>query len=119
MLEEDKEKRTAVYRYVIVSPTFLVSDREIVARRTIQDGFPDPESTGIYITSCEHEKYPSEKSKMVRAITKQGWIIRRTEVEDKFDISMSIQNNIGGSIPLWVVNMLAGKMPKGIYQRLN
>ena len=120
LIEEDAAKNTAIFRYVIKSPSFLVTDRDVIARRSIKEQWPDNFSTGIMIKSCDHPKYPPDvNDKFVRATTKQGWVIKKTQEENKFDISMSIENNIGGSIPQWITNMLAGKMPKGIYERLN
>ena len=120
LIEEDSAANTAIFRYVIKSPSFIVSDRDVIARRSVKEQWPDTLSTGIKIQSCEHSKYPPDANdKVVRATTKQGWVIKKTEEENKFDISMSIENNIGGSIPMWITNMLAGKMPRGIFERLN
>ena len=120
LLEENVAANTAIFRYVIKSPSFLVSDRDVVARRSVKEQWPDNLSTGIMVKSCDHPKYPPNKDdKYVRSITKQGWVITKKEHDNEFDISMSIENNVGGSIPMWITNMLAGKMPKGIYERLH
>ena len=51
LIEEDTTKNTAMFRYIINSPAFFISDRESVARRTVREGFPDEKSTSVYITS--------------------------------------------------------------------
>lgn len=120
LIEEDKTNNTVVFRYIIKSPSRLISDRDVIARLSVKEQWPDASSTAVMIRSCEHPKYPSDgKSKVVRAKTKQIWVIKKTEEENKFKISMSIENEIGGSIPMRIVNAAAGKMPRGIFERLN
>ena len=119
LLEEDKAANTAIFRYVIKSPSWVVSDRDAVLKRSIRERWPDADSTCVLYKSTEHSKYPAGANKCVRSVSKQGWVIKKTAEANKFEILMYMENNPGGSIPQWIVNKAAGKMPTGIYERLN
>ena len=121
LLQEDKVANASIYRYVIKSPnTWIVSDREVVAKVTVRERWPDADSTSILYKSCDHPKYPAGAIKnFVRSISFQAWVIKKTVEADKFECSMYTENNAGGSIPLWILNKAAGKIPKSIYGRLN
>lgn len=72
------------------------------------------------IRSVEHPKYPPDaKSKLIRAKTNQVWVLKKNEENHNFEISTSVRNDIGGSIPKWITKKFAGRMTRGIYERLN
>lgn len=117
--------------YSVLNTPFPLSDRDAVIKlyricnKTHSDlvkkyGLPtvDYKYYLILDESVEIEEYPKKKGKERAQLNSFYMIEEVTDKKDCFKVRTSMRNDLGGSIPDFLMNTMAKKMPKKIFNDL-
>jgi START domain. len=91
-----------------------VSNRDAIIHLTI---IPDPIHHVLRMNAVSEPTFIEKKDGIVRIpFSKETWYV--TEAGNKLNIDYTFQMDSGGSLPAWLVNMLADKGPYETFQNL-
>jgi len=110
-------KQPGPYEFIYYIETIVpwpMSNRDAILHLTMM---PDTVHHELKINAFSEPNFIPKKSGLVRVPFSKGtWYV--TETANKINIDYIFQVDPGGSIPAWLVNMLADKGPYESFQRL-
>lgn len=99
--------REVVYHTEVEAPA-LTSNRDFVIRLTVD---PDPPTEGLIIEMVSIPGFIPEVEDVIRVpYSRAKWIVVPVQ-QGKLSVEYTIDIDLGGSVPVWLVNMLAPKAP--------
>lgn len=106
--------REIVY-YTEVEAPVLTNNRDFVIRLTID---PDPMTKGMIVEAVSIPEYIPPVDNVIRVpYSRARWNITQVQ-PGKLAVDYSIDIDLGGSVPPWVVNMVAPKAPYETFKAL-
>lgn len=106
--------REMVY-YTQVEAPLLTQDRDFVIRLTLD---PDPMTKGLMVEAVSLPDYLPPVEDVVRVpYSRARWNIMPGN-KGKVNVEYTIDIDLGGSVPAWVVNMVAPKAPYETFNAL-
>ena len=110
-------KRLNPYEFFYYTETLMpwpVNNRDAIIHLTIN---PDTANHILIVNALSVPDYIEKKNGMVRIpYSKASWHV--TEANHKLDIDYCFEVNPGGSLPAWLVNMMADKGPYESFSKL-
>ena len=110
-------KRLTPYEFVYYTETSMpwpVSNRDAIIHLTIN---PDTAHHLLRINAFSEPNYIEKKNGLVRVpYSKASWYV--TESNNKLNIDYTFEVNPGGSLPAWLVNLMADKGPYETFRNL-
>jgi len=107
-------ERELVY-YTEVEAPVLTSNRDFVIRLTID---PDPMTKGIIVEAVSIPEYLPPVANVIRVpYSRARWNIKPV-APGKMAVEYMIDIDLGGSVPPWIVNMVAPKAPYETFKAL-
>jgi hypothetical protein len=91
------------------SPSFLVSDRDLVFEATIQS-LPQEHSIRVDLRATQHGGMP-EQAGVVRITDLHGYWLLRELAPTRTEVTMEVNADPSGHIPHWVVNLTTRRFP--------
>lgn len=107
-------EREVIY-YTKVQAPVLTNDRDFVIRLTID---PDPMTKGMIVEAVSIPEYLPPVENVIRVpYSRARWnVVPRGE--GKLSVEYTIDIDLGGSVPPWVVNLVAPKAPYETFNAL-
>ncbi len=107
-------EREVVY-YTRVEAPVLTQDRDFVIRLTVD---PDPMTKGLIVEAVSLPDYAPPVEDVVRVpYSRARWAITHSG-KKKLMVNYSIDIDLGGSVPPWIVNLVAPKAPYETFKAL-
>jgi len=110
-------KRVTPYEFFYYTETSMpwpVSNRDAIIHLTMS---PDTAHHVLRINAFSEPNFIEKKDGLVRIpFSKASWYV--TESNNKLNIDYTFQVNPGGSLPVWLVNMMADKGPYESFSKL-
>ncbi len=107
-------EREVVY-YTRVEAPVLTQDRDFVIRLTVD---PDPMTKGLIVEAVSLPEYLAPVEDVVRVpYSRARWAIAPAG-KRKLAVNYTIDIDLGGSVPPWIVNMVAPKAPYETFKAL-
>ena len=105
---------TNIFYYNETALPWPVSNRDMIIHLTV---IPDSLHHLVRISAVSEPKFIAEKKGLVRIpYSKANWYV--VETGNKIDIDYTFEVDPGGSLPAWLVNMLADKGPYESFEKL-
>lgn len=106
--------REVVY-YTEVEAPALTSNRDFVIRLTVD---PDPMTKGIIIEAVSIPEYLDEVEDVIRVpYSRARWLVTPAG-PGRLAVEYTIDIDLGGSVPPWIVNLFAAKAPYETFNSL-
>ncbi len=107
-------EREIVY-YTEVEAPVLTSNRDFVIRLTVD---PDPMTQGLIIEAVSLPNYIPPIEGVIRIpYSRARWVVVPAG-KGKLSVEYTIDIDLGGSVPPWLVNLFAGKAPYETFKSL-
>lgn len=97
----------------------FVKQRDFVHKKKFWDNFPEPDSSILHLKSVEHESCPIRSSHIRANTVITTFYIKTISINPPVTKFYFVgQNDVKGSIPTFVINMIASKNPKRFVDQL-
>lgn len=99
---------TDTYRYLVIAGIWPVSDRDAVVRvSSVQQA-----DGSIVMTAVgQPDKYPQQSCCVRIPRMESSWTVRAVDA-DHTEVMLTTKSHPGGSLPLWIANLVATDMPR-------
>lgn len=105
--------RNENYRYLVIAGVWPVSDRDVVVKVDAEQ-----QADGSILMSAEASDQMPVKSCCVRIPRMESsWLVKSVG-ENRTEVTLSTKSHPGGSLPLWVANLVATDMPRNTLKSL-